>query len=220
MIIERNRDNYHVLNWLDEFMVGHKGFIAGGCFKNIFNGGKIKDLDIFFHSQKDFDSACEHFDELCGEENDGAYRFYYENDKVKAYKHVKTGITLELCSNIFGTAAEIIAQFDFTVTKFAYFKKEVEDETPFDETALEAVKLTHIEYWICMDENFFEHLHLKRLVTDDKIPFPMSTFERMMRYIKYGYMPCKETKLKIAKAVNELSSEQIQANNSLYDGMD
>ena len=71
-----------------------------------------------------------------------------------------------------------------------------------------------------MDENFFEHLHLKRLVTDDKIPFPMSTFERMMRYIKYGYMPCKETKLKIAKAVNELSSEQIQANNSLYDGMD
>ena len=52
-----------------------------------------------------------------------------------------------------------------------------------------------IEYMY--DDKFFEHLHLKRLVIDDKIPFPMSTFERMLRYAKYGYFPCKETKLKI-----------------------
>ena len=25
------------LGWLDDYMMGHKGFIAGGCFKNIFN---------------------------------------------------------------------------------------------------------------------------------------------------------------------------------------
>ena len=60
---------------------------------------------------------------------------------------------------------------------------------------------THIEYKIVCDENFFEHLNLKRLVTDDKIPFPMSTFERMIRYIGYGYRPCRETKVKIATAI-------------------
>ena len=37
-----------MLNWLDEFMIGHHGFICGGCFKNIFNKEKVKDLDIFF----------------------------------------------------------------------------------------------------------------------------------------------------------------------------
>lgn len=200
-------------------MSGHKGFIAGGCFKNIFNGEKVKDIDVFFKCQKDYDNACEHFDDLCGEDNDGDYRFYYENDNVKAYKHVKTGVTIELCSKIFGSAEEIISQFDFTITKFAYFKKEVKDEPLFDGIGKPDLDY-HIEYWIAMDENFFEHLHLKRLVTDDKIPFPMSTFERMIRYIKYGYMPCRETKLKIATAINNLSSEQIQANESLYNGMD
>ena len=79
---------------------------------------------------------------------------------------------------------------------------------------------THIEYRILMDDKFFEHLHLKRLVTDNNIPYPMSTFERMLRYAKYGYFPCKETKLRIVEALRELTDEQIYASESLYDGMD
>ena len=46
--------NYRQLWWLDKFLAGHKGFIAGGCFKNIFNNERVKDLDIFFESEKDF----------------------------------------------------------------------------------------------------------------------------------------------------------------------
>ena len=30
------------------------------------------------------------------------YTFYYENDNVKAYKHKRTGVRIELCSKIFG----------------------------------------------------------------------------------------------------------------------
>ena len=48
MIIKQDRENFHMLNFLDKFMMGHKGYIAGGCFKNIFNGEKIKDIDIYF----------------------------------------------------------------------------------------------------------------------------------------------------------------------------
>lgn len=57
-------------------------------------------------------------------------------------------------------------------------------------------------------------------LTDDKIPFPMSTFERMIRYIGYGYKPCKETKLKIAMAIHELSEQEMRIGEGLYDGMD
>lgn len=54
----------------------------------------------------------------------------------------------------------------------------------------------------------------------DYIPFPMSTFERMLRYAKYGYFPCKETKMKIINALRDLTDEQVELSESLYDGMD
>ncbi|HWT74345.1 MAG TPA: hypothetical protein VN258_06460 [Mobilitalea sp.] len=218
MLVKKDRDNYWILNWLDEFMIGHKGFIVGGCFKNIINGEKVKDLDIFFKSLIDWEHAVQYYDELCGEDNEGGiYRFYYENDNVKAYKHVRTGITIELCRKIFGTAEEILNSFDFTIVKFAYYKEEVTDEPhPFDDEEID----THIEYKIICHDQFFKHLHTKRLVIDDKIPFPMSTFERMFRYAKYGYFPCRETKMKIIQALHEVPSEQIELSSSMYDGMD
>ena len=44
-------DNFWQIRWLDKYMEGHKGFIAGGCFKNILSGEKVKDIDIFFESE-------------------------------------------------------------------------------------------------------------------------------------------------------------------------
>lgn len=234
MLIKQERENFWLLNWIDEFMTGHKGFICGGCFKNIFNHEKVKDLDIFFKNRTDFDEAVQYFDSQSTgyegkEKRAEVYQFYYENDNVKAYKHIEKGITVELCCKIFGTAEEILNNFDFTVTKFSYYKEEVDDETgatieyePFGIEPVEPNKKpeTHIEYKILHDDKFFEHLHLKRLVTDNKIPYPMSTFERMLRYAKYGYFPCRETKMKIIKALRELSEQQVELSESLYDGMD
>lgn len=236
MLVKAERENFLMLNWLDQFMVGHKGFICGGCFKNIFSKEKVKDLDIFFESKADFDEAVQYFDRMTpgyngDDKRDEEYTFFYENDNVKAYKHKRTGITIELCCKIFGTAEEILKRFDFTVTKFSYYKEEVPDDLefePFDFDGMEELAEshetkkpeTHIEYKVLMDEKFFEHLHMKRLVIDDEIPFPMSTFERMFRYARYGYFPCRETKMKIVHALMELSEQQVELSESLYDGMD
>ena len=238
MLIKENRDNFWMLNWLDEFMVGHKGFICGGCFKNIFNKEKVKDLDIFFNSENDWNEAVDYFDSMTpgyegDEKRDEQYRFCYENKNVKAYKHIKTGIVLELCRKIFGTAEDILNQFDFTIVKFAYYKEEVEDETgavveydlfkynPFEIEPVEDERpKTHIEYRVMYDDKFFEHLHMKRLVVDNEIPFPMSTFDRMFKYAKYGYFPCKEMKMKIIESIRQLPDKQVEISESLYDGMD
>lgn len=235
MLVKQERENFWILNWLDEFMTGHKGFICGGCFKNIFTKEKTKDLDIFFRRTRDWDEAVQYFDSMTegycdGEsesvvsEEDAEYRFLYENDNVKAYVHKKTGVRIELCCRIVGTPEEILNQFDFTIVKFAYYKAEICDDTGEDVTELqewEKKKLkTHIEYKVLMHDKFFEHLHMKRLVIDDKIPFPMSTFERMFRYAKYGYFPCRETKMKIVDALRGLTDEQTKVSESLYNGMD
>lgn len=236
MLVTQERDNYWMLNWLDKFMVGHKGFICGGCFKNIFSKEKVKDLDIFFESEEDWADAVDYFDSMTpGYEGDDKriekYYFSYQNPNVKAYKHQESGIRIELCRKIFGTAEQILNQFDFTITKFAYYKVEVEDETgaevefEFDPFELEPVlpekkPETHIEYKVMMDDKFFEHLHLHRLVADNAIPYPMSTYDRMFKYAKYGFFPCKETKMKVIQAIHQLPKEQLKLSESLYDGMD
>ena len=189
MLIKENRDNFWMLHWLDEFMVGHKGFICGGCFKNIFNNEKVKDLDIFFTSEEDWDEAVDYFDSMTpgyeeDEKRDEQYKFYY--------------------------------------------KEEVEDETgavveydPFEiEPAESEIPKTHIEHRVMYDNKFFEHLYMKRLVVDNEIPFPMSTFDRMFKYAKYGYFPCKETKMKVIDSIRQLPEEQVKISESLYDGMD
>ena len=206
MLVDRKRENYFKIWFLDEYMSHHKGYIAGGCFKNIFSGDRVKDIDVFFRCRPEFDEAVAHF---LASEN---YHLYYENDNVVAYKHNKSGITVELCKKVFGEARDMISNFDFTVTKFAYYKAVVpDDENPGE---------TKIEYRVVCDDMYFEHLQLKRLVTDDKILYPMSTFERMIRYIRYGYMPCTETKLRIARAIHNLPSDPMLNSRSLYDGID
>lgn len=42
--VENIPENFWSLRFLDQYMQGHKGFIAGGCFKNILSREKAKDV--------------------------------------------------------------------------------------------------------------------------------------------------------------------------------
>lgn len=89
MLVERSRDDFFKIWFLDEYMSGHKGYIAGGCFKSIFSGEKNKDIDMFFEDKADFDKALSHFQKSKG------YHPFYDNENVNAFMHDKTGIVIE-----------------------------------------------------------------------------------------------------------------------------
>lgn len=196
--IKATREQLYRLNILTRFMTNHKGFIAGGCFKNLFNNEKIKDIDVFFENETDFHEAVKHF------ESSEDHHKYYENKKVIAFKEKQSGITIELIRSTFGTPEKILSRFDFTITKFAYYK-EYEGES--------------VNYIAIYHDRFFEHLHTKKLVLNKEIFFPTSTFERSLKYTKYGYGLCRESKENLIRSIREATLLD-GISQGLYDGID
>lgn len=125
-------ENFWFLRFLDEFMEGHKGFIAGGCFKNILSKEKVKDIDIFFESSYDFQEAVDYFNDLVEK---GEWKFKYRNEKACAFQKVGASMWVELIESVFGTPEQILDKFDFTVTKFAYYKEKVFDNADVDDVS-------------------------------------------------------------------------------------
>ena len=125
------------------------------------------------------------------------WKIIYENEKAIGF-YKKGFCRVDLVRSIFGSPEEIISHFDFSITKFAMDNEKV-----------------------VYAETYWRDLHLKRLVCDDKIPIPIGTFERSQKYAKYGYFMCRETKIKLLKAIQALAPVDTEAlNKSLYQGWD
>lgn len=200
--------NYPQIRFMKEFLIGHPGFIAGGCFKSAFSGEKPHDLDMFFKDMTEYTDAVRYFD---GEKDD--YERGYQNKNVESFIHKKTGIRIECVKKVFGTPEQIISNFDFTITKFAFY---VEVEPPEDED-----DSWHYIDCVIYHPNFFEHLLMKRLVVDDKLPYPVSSFHRTYKYAASGFLTCRETKLKLIRALQELPEvKDSDLANSFYEGVD
>jgi hypothetical protein len=195
---DKDRDSFVKCGMaLDLFMSGHKGFIAGGCFKNIFLGQKIKDVDIFFENMEDWSQAFNYYSK-----NDD-FKFVYQNANAFCFKYIKTGQKVEIIKSRFGKPEDLIREFDFTVAKFAYYKDTSNDIT---------------EYRFVYHPDFFEHLVMKKLVMDESCTFPVNTFERSYRYQGYGFSMCRETKQKLIKLLQGANVDDIGS--SLYFGFD
>lgn len=115
-------------------------------------------------------------------------------------------------SNVEGVKYEIDLRFlefvERTGKEPEYEEKE-DDYFPFSSASIVAY-----EYKLLYHEKFFEHLHMKRLVIDENIPFPVSTWERSYRYKGYGYNMCRETKKKLLQALKGVNVEEEDV--SLY----
>ncbi|MBT2587910.1 hypothetical protein [Arthrobacter sp. ISL-95] len=204
-------DNFRNLTWIDEIVrlitpEEHWGnvMVAGGAFKHaLTDRSEVKDLDVFFLNQNAFDSVVSWATEEIGEP-------IYVNEKSTGFK-TEGGVRLDVVQTIFGTPEEILDSFDFTVTQMAL------TPLPATEDGKETFRL------IC-HPNFFEHLHMKRLVIEtDDLPFPISTFERSYRYNRYGFGMCKDSRVRLLLQLAAYQPSAISADalsQSLYDGMD
>ena len=200
--------NFPQIRFMKEFMIGHPGFIAGGCFKSAFTGDKPHDLDMFFRNMSEYQDAVNYFDG-----NKDEYVRGYQNQNVESFIHIKSRTRIECIKKIFGEPQEIISQFDFTIAKFAFY---TEVEPPEEEDGDWIYN-----DWVVYHPQFFEHLLMKRLVVDDKMPFPESTFNRTYKYAASGFFPCRETKSKLIRSLHELPdfADQDLAK-SFYEGID
>lgn len=205
-------DNFWQIRWLDKYMEGHKGFIAGGCFKNILSGEKVKDIDIFFESESNFQEAIDLFNDEKHQKE--GWKFKYRNEKVCAFQKEGEKVWIEFIESEFGKPEEILRSFDFTVAKMAYYKEPKYEEKEDDYFPFSSASIVAYEYKLLYHEKFFEHLHMKRLVIDENIPFPVSTWERSYRYKGYGYNMCRETKKKLLQAIKGVNVEEEDV--SLY----
>lgn len=197
-MIVKDLNDFKELRFLKRYIKDTKGVIAGGCFKDIFLGKTPKDIDVFFLTRSDFEVACKNLQE------NSMYSKVYENDNVVAFKDTTTGIVVELIRKTFG-GARVHEKFDFTVTKFSAFCLDFNED--------------NLEFQVLYSSHFFEDLFLKRLYVDASLLYPVSTFERTLKYAKYGFQPCRETKKKLIEAINQLEGS-INISRSLYDGID
>jgi len=186
------------LEMLEKFLEGHNGFIAGGCFKDLLSEEKKspKDIDIWFRNEKDFQEAEKYFEKQY--EDDDVWSAFYSNDNVRAFWDFKNDIVVELVKKAFGTPKEILNQFDFTLTKFAFFKDEEGYSTYYS-------------------TDFFDALEEKRMTIDDKCLYPVKTFERMLKYSRYGYRADKDTKILIISKINQLDLDASNIHEELSD---
>lgn len=99
-------------------------------------------------------------------------------------------------------------------SKMAYYKEPKYEEKEDDYFPFSSASIVAYEYKLLYHEKFFEHLHMKRLVIDENIPFPVSTWERSYRYKGYGYNMCRETKKKLLQDLKGVNVEEKDV--SLY----
>lgn len=174
--IKADLNEFPKLKCLTKHLVCKDSVIAGGCFKNLFEDRKPKDLDVFFLSEK----AKQDYNAFLTKQ---AVKKLHESDKDKTFDFSNQKV--DVIDMTYGSVKQILKTFDFTIVKFAlYCSKWSDDEEDR-------------KYEVMFHHQYFEHLMQKKLVIDEPLQWPLSTFDRFCRYMHYGYKPCMKTKQKL-----------------------
>lgn len=190
------------LNYLN--ITNFEFYIAGGCFKDIFNNKPFKDIDIFFKNENDYNEMNRLFS--------NNHRFYegLETSNCKRYLFSKSfkdeNVNFELISTIYGEPDDILNNFDFTVCKFLM-------HFTYDDNSIP--KITFIYH-----EDYFKDLHLNQLIIDNEVNNPMSIMSRVIKYTKYGFNIDKNSKIKLIKELTKFNDEDVERFSERLDEID
>lgn len=162
-------------------------WIAGGAVRDYFSTGKMteSDVDFFLPDRK---SMCRLVLEL---RKKFQFKHYLiTKNAIKGYGYLKKEkISIDVVKVPFEDKYKTIDGFDFTVCCFAVDRKECvyHPSAPFD-------------------------LLRKRLVIN-ALPFPMSTLQRMQKYLKRDYWICNGGMVEIARALAKVDFTNPEQNN-------
>jgi len=162
-------------------------FIAGGAIRDYFSIGYAKgDIDVFFKNEYWYKKA---FDELTIGKN---CDIIHESSEAVMIKLFNCRIHL-IKGHYYADQSKVITgenAFDFTVA---------------------CASIDHTGNFDC-HETFFVDLAAKKLVINN-LPFPLSTMQRVIRYVRKDFTICNVGLLKIAKAIQTVNLDP----NAYYD---
>lgn len=166
-------------------------WIAGGAVRDYFATGKMteSDVDFFLPDKKNMVRL------LIVLRNKFKFKHYLiTKNAIKGYGFIgKDKIDLDIVKVPFENKLKTIDGFDFTVCCFAVDRKECvfHPSAPFD-------------------------LLRKRLVIN-ALPFPVSTLQRMQKYLKRDYWICNGGMVEIAKGMSTIDwKDPLQNNIEFY----
>lgn len=175
--------DYKKIKFLEYYVNAFDCYVAGGCFKDLFENKRPKDIDLFF---KDVDSF------------EKALTLIKENERFELVSETGTSTTFYdnvVCLNIqliknytFKSSINLLNDFDFTVTKCVLYLKDGQ--------------LT-----ILKDKDFNYDLSHKTLRFERDLTAPVSTFLRVFRYIDYGFKITDDSIRNLGASLGELDPD-------------
>lgn len=177
--VAENDKVYESMKLLSPLLKNNGAFIAGGCFKNLFNNETPRDIDVYFRTEEQFKEMNNIFVKSPN------YTGLYISKNCVTYKHIKNNILVDLIKKQFGTPEEIINTFDFTVVKFALY-------------------IENGIYTTTFHTQFYNDLNTKTLQVWDMPDDIDKFFNRIVKYIRYGYRCPIDLKQKVFNAINKL----------------
>jgi len=181
-----------ILKPLDVYLRGTNGFIAGGCFKDLFLGKEPKDIDICFPSEAAFQQACDVY---------GRSGYLIASQTSNAFAFCVNGKRVELIQSYFGNMEQLIAGFTFTVTMFGYDGNSCVYHPDF---------FKHL---------MFKQLRLGGQPDLCPTSTPVSVMNHLLRYYGYGFKADSETKNSLFSSLSFMSGEQIANCLPYYGGL-
>ena len=186
---DSNIDNYKYMfnKYLDKYInlcknCNSNGYIAGGCFKDIFTNKTPNDYDIYFKTEEDYTKT---FDYLYANKN---FTFKESTSNSSKFIDNETNAILNLVNIFYGDINSVLDKFDFTITKIAYDG----------------------EHIYCI-EWFYEDLNSKLLcIENQKLLYPIQTLRRMFKYSRYGYNVETESFITILNQIRTLNDNEYE----------
>jgi hypothetical protein len=172
-------------------------FIGGGAIRDYLSGSEVKDIDVFTANKEAEEKLLAFFKEKG--------KLINENTLLANYTYKDRWFQV-IKGKHYNTGYELIDSFDFTICQAALG---VEIELYPEQNRKDLVV-----HFLSAD-NFFQDTLAKHLRVH-KITYPLSTLERMQKYIQKGYTACNGTLLEVAKSMKDVDFENKDENTLVF----